>query len=150
MREDLSIFITAYGDVVPRQAFLQMLEAGIGLGMTNLLLSTASLLAVWEVTGQVPKSAQQISTPLFVDCSQGQDKILRDLSEGSTTEGIRRYEQLPLLMMLLRVLDDRVRIDRKLRDSLPANIPDATNWINLLGDIYRERHPRSETIADAL
>lgn len=150
LREDLSIFIMAYGDIVPRQAFLQMLEAGIGLGMTNLLLSTASLLAVWEITGQVTESAQQISIPLFVDCSQGQDKMLRDLSESSASEGIRRFERLPLLMMLLRVLDDRVRIDRKLRDSLPADIPDATDWINLLGEIYQERHSRSETIADAL
>ncbi|CDH46312.1 hypothetical protein [Candidatus Contendibacter odensensis] len=150
LREDLSIFIMAYGDVVPRQAFLQMLEAGISVGMTNLLLSTTSLLTVWEVTGQVPEATQQISLPLFVDCSQGQDKILRDLSEGSTSEGIRRFERLPLLMMLLRVLDDRVRIDRKLRDSLPANIPDATDWINLLGEIYQERHPRSDAITNAL
>ncbi|MCC6135436.1 MAG: hypothetical protein IT491_08670 [Gammaproteobacteria bacterium] len=150
LREDLDVFILAYGDTAPRQAFLQMLEAGIGLGMTNLLLSTANLLTVWEVTGQVPESAQQVSIPLFVDCSQGQDKVLRDLSEGSASEGIRRFERLPLLMMLLRVLDDRVRIDRKLRDSLPSNIPNATEWINLLGEIYQERHPRSEAIADAL
>ena len=150
LREDLSVFILAYGDTAPRQAFLQMLEAGIGLGMTNLLLSTANLLTVWEITGQVLESAQQVSIPLFVDCSQGQDKVLRDLSEGSASEGIRRFERLPLLMMLLRVLDDRVRIDRKLRDSLPANIPDATEWINLLGEIYHERHPRSDAITNAL
>ena len=150
LREDLSIFILTYGGTVPRQAFLQMLEAGIGLGMTNLLLSTANLLTVWEVTGQVPEQKQQISIPLFIDCSHGQDKILRDLSEGSASEGIRRFERLPLLMMLLRVLDDRVRIDRRLRDSLPSNIPNATEWINLLGEIYQERHPRSEAIADAL
>lgn len=150
LREDLSIFIETYGDVVPRQAFLQMLEAGIALGITHLLLSTASLLAIWEVTGQVPESIQQISLPLFVDCSHGQDKILRDLSESSSTECIRRYERLPLLMMLLRVLDDRVRIDRRLRESLPANIPDATAWINLLGEIVQERHPRAEAVLDAL
>jgi hypothetical protein len=150
LREDLSVFIEAYGTVVPRQAFLHMLEAGIALGMTHLLLSTASLLSVWEVTGQVPKSDQQNSLPLFVDCSHGQDKVLRDLSESSSTECIRRYERLPLLMMLLRVLDDRVRIDRKLRGSLPASIPDATTWINLLGEIVQERHPRAEAVLDAL
>ena len=148
--QDLSVFIEVYGTIVPRQAFLQMLEAGIALGMTNLLLSTANLLTAWEVTGQVPKSDQQNSLPLFVDCSHGQDKILRDLSESSSAECIRRYERLPLLMMLLRVLDDRVRIDRKLRDSLPASIPDATTWINLLGEIVQERHPRSEAILDTL
>lgn len=150
LREDLSLFIKTYGTIIPRQAFLQMLESGIALGMTHLLLSTASLLSVWEITGQVPKSDQQNSLPLFVDCSQGQDKILRDLSESSSTECIRRYERLPLLMMLLRVLDDRVRIDRKLRESLPANIPDATAWVNLLGEIVQERHPRAEAVLDAL
>lgn len=150
LREDLSIFIEAYGTLVPRQAFLQMLEARIALGMTHLLLSTANLLMAWEVTGQVPISNQQSSLPLFVDCSNGQDKILRDLSEASSTECIRRYERLPLLMMLLRILDDRVRMDRKLRDSLPASIPDATAWINLLGEIAQERHPRAEAILENL
>ncbi|MBK8752164.1 MAG: hypothetical protein IPL99_11155, partial [Candidatus Competibacteraceae bacterium] len=93
LREDLSIFIMAYGDVVPRQAFLQMLEAGISLGMTNLLLS----LPVCSQFGKLPVKflrPQQISLPLFVDCSQGQDKMLRDLSESSASEGIRRFERL--------------------------------------------------------
>jgi hypothetical protein len=53
-------------------------------------------------------------------------------------------------MMLLRILDDRVRLDRKLCDSLPISIPDATEWINLLGKIYKEQHPRSESIMDKL
>lgn len=148
--EDLSIFIKVYGATVPRQAFLQMLESAIALGITNLLLSTASILAVWETTGKVLELEQQMPLPLFVDCSHGQDKILHDLSEVSTAECIRSYERLPLLMMLLRVLDDRVRIDRKLRESLPAIIPDATEWINLLGDIYQERHQRADSILNAL
>jgi len=52
-------------------------------------------------------------------------------------------------MMLLRVLDDRVHTDRKLRDQLPEATPEATPFINLLGDVYQGRHPRAETILDA-
>lgn len=146
LREDLSIFIETYGDVVPRQAFLQMLEAGIALGMTHLLLSTASLLAIWEVTGQVPESIQQISLPLFVDCSHGQDKVLRDLSEASTVECIRRYERLPLLMMLLRVLHNTVDDDSDLQNEINKSITNALGLINLLGDIYLRRHQLSDSI----
>lgn len=146
LREDLSIFIETYGDVVPRQAFLQMLEAGIALGMTNLLLSTASLLAIWEVTGQVPESIKQISLPLFIDCSHGQDKVLRDLSEASTVECIRRYERLPLLMMLLRVLHNTVDDDTDLQNEINKSIPNALGLINLLGDIYLRRHQLSDSI----
>jgi len=150
LREDLSVFIEVYGATVPRHGFMQMLEAGIALGLTNLLLSTASLLAVWEQTGQAPEPIHQPPWPLLVDCSHGQDKGLRDLSEASMAECIRRYERLPVLMMLLRVLDDRVSKDRKLRDRLPALVPDATVWVNLLGEIYHERHPRAEALLDAL
>lgn len=149
LREDLAIFIEIYGASVPRQAFLQMLEAGIALGLTSLLLSTVKVLEDWEQNGQIPNT--QPPWPLFVDCSNGQDNKLRDLAENSMVECIRRYEQLPVRMMLLRVLDDKARRDRKLSASqLPAITPDATEWINLLGEIYHERHPRAEPILDAL
>lgn len=150
LREDLAIFIEVYGEAIPRQAFLQMLEAGIALGMTNLTLASLNILMKWEQTGNVPANKDQLPWVLFVDASQGQDKTLRELSESVTTESIRRYERFPVLMMLLRVLDDRVRNDRKLRDQLPPPYPDSTAFINLLGDIYQERHPRAEAILDAL
>lgn len=150
LREDLSLFIDAYGSIAPRQAFLQMLEAGIALGMTHLLLSTACLLAAWEITGRVPAPEQQTALPLFVDCSHGQDRALRDLSESATAECIRRYERLPLSVMALRILDERLRMDRQLCAALPAGVPDATAWINLLGEIVQERHPRSAAVLDAL
>lgn len=148
--EDLSIFIEMYGASIPRQAFLQMLESAISLNITKLILHTANLMAIWEITGKVPEPEQQTPLSLFVDCSQGQDKVLRDLSEISTAECIRRYERLPLLMTSLRVLDDRVRVNRKLRDSLPSAIPDATDFINLLGEIYQERHSHADSILNAL
>lgn len=150
LREDLAIFIEVFGDVIPRQSFLQMLEAGIGLGMTHLTLATLNTLMHWERTGQLPDSKTQTPWALFVDASHGQDKALRELSESVMTESVRRYERFPVLMTLLRVLDDRVRNDRKLRDQLPPTYPDSTAFINLLGEVYLERHPRAETILDAL
>lgn len=150
LREDLVIFIKVYGATIPRQAFLQMLEAGIGLGLTHLTLSTLNVLLEWERTGTVPETRSQRPMPLFVDASQGQDKALRELSESVMTETLHRYERLPVLMTLLRILDDRVRNDRKLRNDLPPTYPDATALINLLGEIYQESHKRAEAILDAL
>jgi len=149
-RDDLAIFIEVYGESIPRQAFLQMLEAGIGLGLTNLTLSTLNLLVEWEHSGQVPEATMQQPWPLFVDASQGQDKSLRELSESIMTEALRRYERFPVLMTLLRVLDDRARFDRKLREELPPTFPDSTNFINLLGNIYHERHKRADSILNSL
>lgn len=148
LRRDLATFIEVYGAAMPRQALLPMLEAGIGLGMANLLLSTAACLLEWEHTGSVPK--EQTPMPLFVDCSHGLDKRLRHVSEATMSETLARYERLPVLLMLLRVLDDRARYDRKLRDSLPAMQPDASAWLNLLGEIFQERHERADAILNGL
>lgn len=150
LREDLAAFIEVYGDVIPRQSFLQMLEAGIGLGMTHLTLATLKNMMYWERAGQLPDTREQTPWPLFVDASHGQDKALRELSESVMTESMRRYERFPVLMTLLRVLDDRVRNDRKLRDQLPPIYPDSTAFINLLGEVHLERHPRAEAIQDTL
>jgi hypothetical protein len=149
-REDLAIFIEVYGDAIPRQALLQMLEAGVGLGLTNLTLSTVNVLVDWEQSGWILDTREQRPWPLFVDASQGQDKGLREISESVMTETVRRYERFPVLMTLLRVLDDRVRNDRKLRDDLPPTYPDSRPLINLLGDIYQERHKRAEALLDTL
>lgn len=150
LREDMAIFVEVFGDVIPRQSFLQMLEAGIGLGMTHLTLATLNSLMQWERTGCVPDAKTQTAWALFVDASHGQDKPIRELSESVMTESVRRYERFPVLMTLLRVLDDRVRNDRKLRDQLPPTYPDSSAFIKLLGEIYMERHPRAEAILDAL
>jgi hypothetical protein len=66
------------------------------------------------------------------------------------TECLARYERLPVLMMLARVIDDRARFDRKLRDALPTSGPDSSPWLNTLGDIFHERHDRSDSILNGL
>ncbi|MBK8115439.1 MAG: hypothetical protein IPK44_13365 [Candidatus Accumulibacter sp.] len=148
LRGDLATFIEVYGTALPRQAFLPMLEAGIGLGMVNLLFSTTACLSEWERTGFIPRDQKPM--PLLVDCSHGLETKLRNASEDAMGEALARYERLPVLLMLARVLDDRVSHHPRLRNDLPPRQPDATAWLNLLGDIYRERHDRAESIIDRL
>ena len=149
LRQDLAVFIEVYGGPVPRQAFLQDLESGIALGLTNLLLSTVRVVGEWERTGTVPDPAQQPPWPLFVDASQGQDRALRDLSEASMAEAVRCFGRLPVQMMLLRVLDDRVSTHRDFREHLPPKAPDPVAFLNLLGAVHHGRQPRSDRILDA-
>ena len=51
LREDLAMFVEVYGGAIPRQAFLQMFEAGVALGLTNVLLTTTAMLLRWEAEG---------------------------------------------------------------------------------------------------
>jgi hypothetical protein len=148
LREDLMTFIDVYGHLMPRQAFLPMLESGIALGMTNIILSTTASLFDWDHSGELP--AHRIPWPLFVDCSLGQDTSLRHASESVMGECAARYERLPALMMTLRILDERARYDRKLKDEMPVVFPDARTRINLLGSLLHERHPRAEAILNSL
>lgn len=148
LREDLAVFIEVYGSAVPRQAFLQMFEAGVALGLTNILLSTIAMLLDWEASGRLPTACEQRPWPLFVDASHGQDVELRALSEASAADAVRRYERLPTITMLLRLLEDQAR-DLELKSS-PARSPDATDWINLLGDLLHGRHGESEEAHKAL
>ncbi|OGA48073.1 MAG: hypothetical protein A3F74_14450 [Betaproteobacteria bacterium RIFCSPLOWO2_12_FULL_62_58] len=148
LRQDLMTFIDVYGPVMPRQAFLPMLESGIALGMTNIILGTTACLFEWDRTGEVP--SPEAHWPLFVDCSLGQDVQLRRVSESVMAECAARYERLPMLMMTLRILDERARYDRKLRNELPAPFPDARPRLNLLGALIHERHARADSILNGL
>lgn len=148
LRQDLTTFIEVYGELMPRQAFLPMLESGIALGMTNILLGTAASLFEWDRTGEVPNTEPR--WPLFVDCSMGQDTRLRHISESAMNECAARYERLPTLMMILRILDERARYDRKLRDELPSATPNARARLNLLGSLLHERHARADAVLNSL
>ena len=150
LRDDLAVFIQVYGAHIPRQAFLQMLEAIMGLGMTRLLFSTYQLLDEWERSGVVPDTNRQSSMPLFVDASCGQDDMLRCQSEGVMADVMRRFARLPVFMTLLRILEERIRNSRHFKENIPPDGPDATTLINLLGMVYREKHPHASFITDAL
>lgn len=148
LRQDLTTFIEVYGKLMPRQAFLPMLESGIALGMTNILLGTTACLFEWDRTGEVP--SPEAHWPLFVDCSLGQNVQLQRVSESVMAECAARYERLPMLMMTLRILDERARYDRTLRIELPAPFPDARPRLNLLGALIHERHARADAVLSGL
>jgi len=150
-REDFGILVIEYGKTIPRQTFLQMLESCMSIGLTNIYFSTAKMLLEWEKNGVLPTREEQSPWPLFVDCSSGNDLKLRRLSEESMSDFDRRFERFPIIMMCLRILDDRVRHDKKLKkDVLPSTSPDATEFINLLGSIFIGAHPHSERILNDL
>lgn len=148
LRTDLATFIEIYGAHMPRQAFLPMLEAGIGLGMTTLLLTTTTCLFEWEHTGVTPKG--QLPSPLFVDCSHGQEVKLRNVSEAAMTECLSRYGRLPVMLMVLRVLEEWIRIHPKFKSEIPPQSPNAAPWLNLLGEVYQQRHDKAELIMERL
>lgn len=152
LRKDLMCFIDVYGPQMPRQAFLPMLEAGIAVGLTNILLSTSRCLFEWERTGSVPKEKDGRHTrwPLFVDASLGQDKALRSVSESVMSECAARYERVPVILMQMRLLDERARFDRKLKGELPSPFPDARARLDLLGALLHERHERADSILNGL
>lgn len=152
LRKDLMIFITVYGQQMPRQAFLPMLEAAIALGTTNILLSTAHCLFEWERSGSVPseKDGAQTTWPLFVDASLGQHKALRGVSESVMSECAARYERVPVILMEMRLLDERAHFDRKLRGEIPSPFPDARPRLGLLGALLHERHERADSILNRL
>ncbi len=140
-REDTRIFLHAYGDSIPRQSLTQMLESSIGLGLTNIFLSTASALFQWEQDGELPH--QETPWSVVVDCSSGSDHELRRLSEETTDDVTRRLHRLPVVLMALRILEYQTRYEV---DDMPAKRPDATERINLLGDILKDRHDESRRI----
>jgi len=140
-REDTRIFLQAFGNSVPRQSLTQMLECCIGLGLTNMFLSTARSLFEWEHAGELPYS--DTSWPAVVDCSGGADHELRRLSEEVMDDVIRRLHRLPVVLMALRILEHQSRFEI---DELPAKRPDGTARINVLGDVLKQRHADSKMI----
>ena len=140
-REDLMVLIEEYGGAVPRQSFLQLFEAAVSINLTNLLLSTLAMLLRWEHHGLLPALKEQTPWPLFVDATNGQDKALQAHSEACLADTLRRYERLPVLTMLLRLLDEKLP-DLELKHE-PPTAPDATERINLLGALLNGDHDES-------
>jgi hypothetical protein len=140
-REDVRIFLQSFGNAIPRQSLTQMLESCIGLGLSNIFLSTASSLFYWEQEGCLPTS--DTPWPLVVDCSGGADHELRRLSEEIMDDTIRRIHRMPVVLMTLRILEYQCRYEIT---DLPLKRPDATARINVLGDVLHQRHGDSRMI----
>ena len=140
-REDTRLFLHAFGTTIPRQSLTQMLEACIGLGLTNIFLSTASSLLDYETRGELSKTDSP--WPMLVDCSSGTDLLLRRLSEEVMDDAVRRLHRFPVVLMAIRILDHHARFEIR---ALPQKRPDSSDRINMLGEVLFDRHEHSHAI----
>lgn len=138
--EDVRRFVRAYASGIPRHGFVDMLEAGIATGMTAILTSVIDILFKWANTGAIIAKGAQRPASLFVDCSNGIDKRLRNVAELSLDDLMRRIERVPTILMMLRLLDYAARDNKKIKKQEIPTRPYATAWLNLLGDLLHERH----------
>ena len=103
--EDIRRFVRDYAGVVPRHAFVEMLESCMAVGLTTIVTSVIELLFGWAANGEVRKQHEQQPTQLLVDCSTGVERSLRSLAEQSMDDFMRRIERFPVVLMALRLLD---------------------------------------------
>ena len=142
--EDIRRFVRSYAGIIPRHAFVKQLESCVSVGMTAILTSTFEILLEWEETGTIRKRSQQEPAPLFVDCSNGVDRRLRSLAEQSMDDFMRRADRFPVILMMLRLLDRGARYNRSIKGLDIPFKPYATEWLNLLGDLFFSRHREAE------
>ena len=144
--EDIRRFVRYYSGVVPRHAFVDLIESCVATGMTAVLTSVVEILFEWAETGDVTERQRQQPASILVDCSSGVDSRLRGLAERSLDDLMRRMERLPEILMMLRLLDYTAKDNRKIKKQEVATRPYATDWINLLGELLHERHGEASFI----
>lgn len=159
--EDIRRFVRCYAGVIPRQAFVDLLESCVAIGMTTILTSVVEILFQWDETGDVTEPHRQQPASIFVDCSNGVDPELRGLAQRSLDDVMRRIEHVPVILMVLRLLDYAAKDNRKVKQKNIPTRPYATAWFNLLGELLHKRHAEAsfvhrgmeddgEKLADAL
>lgn len=144
--DDIRRFVRSYAGVVPRHAFVDLLESCVSTGMTAVLTSVIEILFEWSKTGVIPEKNCQRPASIFVDCSKGVNSRLRRLAEQSLDDLTRRVERLPSVLMMLRLLDYAARHNRKIKKQLVGSRPYATDWLNLLGSVLHSRHAEASYI----
>ena len=134
--EDIRKFVRGYAPpTAPRQAFVEMLESCMAVGLSSILSSVVEVILEWAETGDV--TTDLAPTAVFVDSSAGTDRKLRRLAEQSMDNYVRRMERLPTSLMALRLLDFRARKQKP--DGELRSAPVATEWIEFLGDVLHDR-----------
>lgn len=139
-REDLLVFFDCYGrdNVTPRASLLAMMESCFAVGLSTITLSTAAIMSRWGEEGKINRETM---FPVFCDCSNGSDITLRDLSEQSGNLVRQTFTRLPAILMHARILDFWVRHKSDAKDDgLPPRTPDATAWLDLLGEFVNGTH----------
>ncbi len=137
--EDIRRFVRSYAGIIPRHAFVELLESCMAVGMTTILTSVIEILFEWAETGEIQKKCEQKAAFLFIDCSNAVDRRLRILAEQSLDDFMRRIERVPVILMALRLLDWGARYDRKIKALGIRPSPYATEWLNLLGELLHDR-----------
>lgn len=148
--DDIRRFLRSYANPIPRQALVDMLESCIAVGMTTVLTATVDILFRWVDMGEVPNRPEQRPLPIFVDCSKGVDRSVRNRAEQSMDDLMRRMERFPAILMALRLLDYQARSNRRIKKEKLRTRPYATEWLNLLGDLLYERHQEARRIHYAI
>ncbi len=144
--EDIRRFVRSYANVIPRHAFVELLESCISVGMTTILTSAVNILFDWTENGKIAKTSEQKPAFLFVDCSNGVDRRLRSLAEQSMDDFMRRVERFSVVLMGLRLLDFGASYDRNIKKlRIPAK-PHAAAWLNMLGDLLHKRRPEAQQV----
>ena len=144
--DDIRRFVRSYSAVIPRHAFVDMLEACVATGMTSILTSVVEILLNWAETGKITMRHHQRPAGIFVDCSNGIDSRTRSLSERSLDDLMRRIERIPEILMMLRILDYAAKDNRNIRKKNVNTRPYATDWLDLLGNVLHERDEESTYI----
>jgi len=144
--EDIRRFVRSYATVIPRHAFVELLESCIAVGMTTILTSVIEMLCEWKESGQLRRKCDQIPAQLFVDCSNGIDRALRSVAEQSLDDLMRRIESFPVVLMALRLLDHGARYDPNFKSLTIPTRPYATAWLNMLGELLFDRRPQASAI----
>ncbi len=144
--EDIRRFVRSYSSVIPRHAFVELLESCMAVGLTTIVTSVIEILFGWANSGEICKRNDQRPAAFFVDCSNGVDRTLRSPAEQSMDDFMRRSEYFPVVLMALRLLDYAASYDPKLKRLNVETTPYATEWLNLLGDLLYERRPEAQAI----
>ena len=144
--EDIRRFVRSYAGVIPRHAFVELLESCMAVGLTTIVTSVIELVFEWAETGEIRQKCGQQPTDLFVDCSNGVDRGLRALAEQAMDDFMRRTERFPVVLMALRLLDHGARYDRKLKSLEVPTRPYPTDWLNLLGELLHQRREEAQPI----
>ncbi len=144
--EDIRRFVRAYADLIPRHAFVELLESCIAVGLTTILGSVIEILSEWAESGEIRKCCQQKPAYVFVDCSNGVDRRLRSLAEQSQDDFMRRIERFPVILMALRLLDWGARYDPKIKSLRIGTRPYATAWLDMLGELLFDRREEAKTV----
>ncbi|MGQ9896606.1 MAG: hypothetical protein ACUVR8_03455 [Acidobacteriota bacterium] len=148
LREDLEMFIAAYGESMPRGVLINMLDAALALGLSTILTSTAVALNAWRQDGRLP--AQFPRLPLLIDASNRLDKELERAAKKVFEAQSKLLAAVPEILMTLRLLDAEVSTSATPASDLPAKTPHGDAYLHLLGDVLHGRHPASASILKTL